>query len=65
MHAVTTFDDITSRRIKVALPAAELSKAHVCVRTATIRGFEPRFQLELESESLARDFPFKSSFGCK
>ncbi|MCP3665749.1 MAG: hypothetical protein GY696_25180 [Gammaproteobacteria bacterium] len=46
----------------------EWSKAHVlCVLPPGCQGFEPWFQLELESDRKLprRDFPFKASSGCK
>ncbi len=46
----------------------EWSKAHVsCVLLLGYQGFEPWFQLELESmwKLPRRDFPFKASSGCK
>ncbi len=46
----------------------EWSKAHVsCVLPPSYQGFEPWFQLELESDWKLprRDFPFKASSGSK
>ncbi|MCP3667882.1 MAG: hypothetical protein GY696_36240 [Gammaproteobacteria bacterium] len=46
----------------------EWSEAHVsCVLPPGNQGFEPWFQLELESDWKLprRDFPFKASSGCK
>ncbi len=52
----------------VALLVAEWSKAHVsCVLLPGYQGFEPWFQLELESDWKLprRGFPFKAFFWCK